>query len=69
MATRVGAWVANEALQILPAIAAKVPGAVRPGSFLLSVNGSPVAWTDPHGAALDWIADPPPVGGGRSFEC
>jgi hypothetical protein len=23
----------------------------------MSVNGSPVAWTDPHGAAIEWIVD------------
>jgi len=26
-----------------------------PGRFLLSVNGTPVAWTDPHGRSIDWI--------------
>jgi hypothetical protein len=25
--------------------------------FLLSMNRRPVAWTDSHGASLDWIAD------------
>jgi hypothetical protein len=24
--------------------------------LLLSINGEPVAWADPHGASLDWIA-------------
>ncbi len=24
------------------------------GRFPLAVNGIPVAWTDPHGATLDW---------------
>jgi hypothetical protein len=23
--------------------------------FVLSVDGTPVAWTDPHGASIDWI--------------
>lgn len=27
-----------------------------PGNFLLAMNGEPVAWTDPHGAALEWIS-------------
>jgi hypothetical protein len=22
---------------------------------LLSANGAPIAWTDPHGASLEWI--------------
>jgi hypothetical protein len=48
-------WIANEAQGVFPDIAAKT-GAGRPGQFLLSVNGSPTAWTDPHGAAIDWIA-------------
>ncbi len=26
------------------------------GAFLLSVNGEPTAWTDPHGTWIDWIA-------------
>jgi hypothetical protein len=55
-------WIANEAPRVLPAIAALAPPAPH-GRFLLSVNGAPVAWTDPHGAAIDWIADPP--AGGR----
>jgi hypothetical protein len=25
------------------------------GRFLLSVNGAPVAWSDPHGSSIDWI--------------
>jgi hypothetical protein len=48
-------WIANEAPHLLPEIAAAAaPGAG--GRFLLSVNGVPVGWSDPHGAALDWIA-------------
>lgn len=51
-------WIANEAPGVFPDIAAR---AARPGPsglkgwFLLSVNGEPVAWADPHGAALQWI--------------
>jgi hypothetical protein len=48
-------WVANESPRVFPAIAART-GSGPAGRFLLSVNGSPVAWTDPHGAAIDWIA-------------
>jgi hypothetical protein len=49
-------WICNESPRTLPSLAglAATPG--KPGQFLMSVNGSPVAWTDPHGAALDWIA-------------
>jgi hypothetical protein len=49
-------WIANEVPAALPEIARQASAAPAPGRFLLSVNGSPVAWTDPHGAALDWIA-------------
>jgi hypothetical protein len=48
-------WIANEVPRVFPDIAAQA-GAGPAGRFLLSVNGAPVAWTDPHGAAIDWIA-------------
>jgi hypothetical protein len=48
-------WIANESPRVFPDIAAKT-SADQPGRFLMSVNGSPVAWTDPHGASIDWIA-------------
>lgn len=54
-------WLANESPRVLPEIAAQAPASLRDGRFLLSVNGRPVAAADPHGAALDWIADPPPA--------
>jgi hypothetical protein len=47
-------WISNEAPGTLPQVARRT-SATAPGRFLLSVNGSPVAWTDPHGAAVDWI--------------
>jgi hypothetical protein len=50
-------WVSNEAPQILPDIAQRTVGSGAKESFLLSANGIPVAWTDPHGATLEWIAD------------
>ena len=52
-------WIANESPRVFPAIAEKTPDDRRLGRFLLSVNGEPVAWTNPHGAALEWIAEPP----------
>jgi hypothetical protein len=45
-------WVSNEAPGVFPAMAA-APG--PRGAFLLAVDGVPVAWTDPHGAWIDWI--------------
>lgn len=50
------AWIANEAPSVFPTIAARTGPAPAPGRFLLSLNSAPVAWTDPHGASLDWIA-------------
>ncbi len=49
-------WIANETPGVLPEAASRVNRPGRPGWFLLSVNGSPVAWTHPHGAALEWMA-------------
>jgi hypothetical protein len=50
-------WVSNESPRVFREAAQR--GAVGEGSgrFLLSVNGSPVAWTESHGASLEWIAD------------
>lgn len=52
-------WLSNEAPEVFPEIAARVDASAPRGRFLLAVNGRPVAWTDPHGASMSWIADPP----------
>ena len=52
-------WIANEAPQVFPDIARRAGREGPRGSFLLSVNGAPTAWTDPHGASVDWIAAAP----------
>jgi hypothetical protein len=49
-------WISNESPRVFPNA---MKGAVRndpSGRFVLLVNGSPKAWTDPHGATLEWIA-------------
>jgi hypothetical protein len=46
-------WISNETWQVLPWIGAKTEGPPVP-SFLLAVNGEPVAWTDHHGAFAHW---------------
>jgi hypothetical protein len=48
-------WICNESPAVFPEVAEQtgIPG--PRGSFLLSVNGEPVAWTDPHGASLEWV--------------
>ncbi len=48
-------WVSNEAPRVLPDIAAQLPGPPPRQRFILAVNGCALAWTDPHGAAIEWI--------------
>jgi hypothetical protein len=49
-------WVSNESANL-----SRVPDlTLRPwGRFLLTLNGIPQAYTDPHGAAIDWFAPLP----------
>jgi hypothetical protein len=49
-------WISNEAQAIFPEVAKAAPSPPSPGSFLLSVNGEPIAWTGPHGQSIDWFA-------------
>jgi hypothetical protein len=49
-------WISNEAPRVLPEIAGGAAKTDIPGRFLMAVNGEPVAWTDPHGGAMEWIA-------------
>ena len=48
-------WIANEMPQVFPDIARRAGREGPRGSFLLSVNGAPMAWADPHGAWLDTV--------------
>jgi hypothetical protein len=52
------AWIGNKVPGVFPGIAAKAARPRPTSAVLLSVNGEPVAWTDPHGGWIDWIADP-----------
>ncbi len=47
-------WISNESPGVFPAFAPGPPPI--PGRFLLALNGTPQAWTDPHGTAMEWIA-------------
>jgi hypothetical protein len=47
-------WISNETPSTFPGAPAGPSG-----RFLLAVNGAPIAWTDPHGAAIDWISASP----------
>jgi len=49
-------WISNEAPFVFRDIAARLAGPVRRGPLLLAVDGEPTAWTDPHGAWVDWIS-------------
>jgi hypothetical protein len=49
-----GCWVANEAPRFIPGQAELTAPERASGAFLLCVNGEPTAWTDPHGAWIDW---------------
>lgn len=49
-------WISNEYPGVFPEISNRAGARGAPGRFLLAMNGVPAAWTDPHGAALEWIA-------------
>ena len=49
-------WISNESPHVFGDTAIRDVG-TGSGRFLLSVNGAPAAWTDAHGASLEWIAD------------
>jgi hypothetical protein len=52
-------WLANEAPRVFSDIAGRAGREGPKGTFLMSVNAVPVAWTDPHGASVSWIATAP----------
>jgi hypothetical protein len=50
-------WISNEAPEVFSHLAASA-GLKPPWpqwSFLLTINERPIAWTDSHGASIDWI--------------
>jgi hypothetical protein len=49
-------WICNESPEIVSDMITTQHQPAMPDSFLLSVNERPVAWTDPHGRSIDWIA-------------
>ncbi len=55
MIGRRAVWISNEAPNVFPTITGQAPEPAAPGSFLLAVNGAPVAWTGPHGQSIDWL--------------
>jgi len=49
-------WVSNETPGVFPAIRDRLAHRGPRGAFLLSVNGVPTAWTESHGAWIEWVA-------------
>jgi hypothetical protein len=45
-------WIAQESAGIVPGIPADLAG---PDSFILSIDGRPLARTAPHGGRIDWL--------------
>lgn len=50
-------WVSNEVPGVFPSVRERLTRPGPRGAFLLAVNGTPVAWTDPHGGWIEWIAE------------
>jgi hypothetical protein len=48
-------WISNEASGVFPSIAKRAPPSPARGRFLISWNGTPVAWAGPHGQSLYWF--------------
>lgn len=48
-------WICNEAPRVMPHLSEGIGQPSQAGRFLMSVNRKPVAWTEPHGAAIEWI--------------
>ncbi|HEX5542930.1 MAG TPA: DUF2332 family protein [Micromonospora sp.] len=51
-----GHWISNGGLRVLPDLAATVCApAGSPSTFLLALDGQPLAFTAPHGQRLQWL--------------
>jgi hypothetical protein len=50
-----GHWISNESPTVFPDIADKVIGVIKNDQFLLSLDGTPVASTGPHGQSINWF--------------
>ncbi|MGQ4601091.1 DUF2332 family protein [Nocardia sp. R6R-6] len=50
-------WIANEGAGVLDAVAARLPEppTANRGSFVVSLDGQPLAYAGAHGQSLDWI--------------
>lgn len=48
-------WICNESPRVFPDLAARAGSPPSGGLFLMSFNGTPVAWTGPHGQSVHWL--------------
>lgn len=48
-------WIANEPPGVVELELAPRPGRTPGGEIVLSLDGEPLAWADPHGAWLQWV--------------
>ena len=48
-------WISNESPAVFPEIASRVRRRGPVGAFLLAVDGTPVAWTHPHGEWIEFL--------------
>ena len=48
-------WICNESPHVFPDLLGGLDQPSQAGRFLMSVNRKPSAWTEPHGAAMEWI--------------
>jgi hypothetical protein len=48
-------WISNESPMVFPQLCTSINREQGLGRFLLAVNGNPVAWTDAHGASIEWL--------------
>lgn len=51
-----GHWISNEGVGVTPGVAERLPRTPHdPSSFVLALDGVPRAFTQPHGASLEWL--------------
>ena len=50
-------WLSQEGVPVLPAVRDRLPEppAAEESRFLLALDGQPLAYTAPHGGAIDWL--------------
>jgi hypothetical protein len=51
-------WISNEVPGVFPSHAKTAPGILSRGRFLMMLDGTPIAWTGPHGQSIEWFAPP-----------